>query len=114
MDNTIMSTVSEVLEELRAKKMDLEFRWTPDGFTPGQGKYYQPDQLEIVKTFRFEGASDPSDMEILYILRTSSGLIGYSLGAYGTYSSHENELGYDNFIRQIPEAGHAEQLTFEL
>jgi hypothetical protein len=114
MDNTIMSTVSEVLEELRAKKMDLEFRWTPDGFTPGQGKYYQPDQLEIVKTFRFEGASDPSDMEILYILRTSGGLIGYSLDAYGTYSSHENELGYDNFIRQIPEAGHAEQLIFEL
>jgi hypothetical protein len=74
MDNTIMSTVSEILEELRAKKMDLEFRWTPDGF----------------------------------------GLIGYSLDAYGTYSSHENELGYDNFIRQIPEAGHAEQLIFEL
>ena len=109
-----MSTVSEVLEKLRSHGMDLEFRWTPDGFTPGKGKYYQPDQLEIVKAFRFEGASDPSDMEILYILRTRNGLIGYSLDAYGVYSSHDNEAGYDNFIRLIPEEGHEYQLLFEL
>jgi hypothetical protein len=84
-----MLTVSQVLAQLKMKNMDLEFRWTPDGFTPGKGKYYQPDQLEIVKVYRFEGESDPSDMAILYILRTPGGVIGYSLDAYGTYSSHE-------------------------
>lgn len=109
-----MSTVSQVLESLRAKNMDLEFRWTPDGFTPGKGKYYQPQQLEIVKVFRFEGESDPSDMAILYVLRTRDGVIGYSLDSYGTYSSHEREEGYDNFIRQIPQTDHSEQLLFEL
>lgn len=114
MGNNIMSTVSEVLDSLRMKQAYLEFRWTPDGFTPGMGKYYQPEQLEIVKTYRFEGASNPSDTEILYILHTQDGLIGYSQDAYGAYSSHSGEEGYDNFIRRIPEKGHAEQLLFEL
>ena len=114
MDSNTMSTVSEVLESLRSKQADLEFRWTPDGFTPGKGKYYQPEQMEILKTYRFEGASNPSDTEILYILRTKDGLIGYSQDAYGAYSSHAGEDGYDNFIRRIPEKDHVEQLLFEL
>ena len=109
-----MNTTSEVLETLRLKKMDNEFRWTPEGFTAGKGKTYQPDELEIVKAFRFEGDSDPSDTAILYVFRANDGLTGYSLDAYGVYSSHENEGGYDNFIRQIPQAGHDEQLLFEL
>lgn len=109
-----MSTISQVLDTLRLKNMDLEFRWTPDGFTPGRGKYYQPEQLEIIKVFRFEGESDPSDMAILYVLRTRDGVIGYSLDAYGAYSSHEKEEGYDNFIRRVPECDHTEQLLFEL
>jgi len=109
-----MLTVSQALGLLKARHMDLEFRWTPDGFTPGRGKYYQPEQLEIIKVLRFEGESDPSDMAVLYILRTRDGVIGYSLDAYGAYSSHESEEGYDNFIRRIPESNHAEQLLFEL
>jgi hypothetical protein len=109
-----MNTTSEVLEALRLKKMDNEFRWTPEGFTCGKGKTYQPGELEIIKTFRFEGASDPSDTAILYVIRANDGLTGYSLDAYGVYSSHENEGGYDNFIRQIPQADHDQQLLFEL
>jgi len=72
MDSNTMSTVSEVLGSLRSKGADFEFRWTPDGFTPG------------------------------------------SQDAYGAYSSHAGEDGYDNFIRRIPEKDHVEQLLFEL
>jgi hypothetical protein len=53
-------------------------------------------------------------MAILYVLRAKDGAVGYSLDSYGTYSSHEREAGYDNFIRQIPQTDHAEQLLFEL
>ena len=109
-----MNTLSDVLEQLRLKKIDNEFRWTPEGFTAGKGKVYQPDQLTILKTFRFEGESDPSDMEILYLIKANDGLIGYSIDAYGMYSNHEGEEGYDNFIRQIPMADREEQLTFEI
>src|ERR1051326_1021379 len=71
-----MTTSSEILNKLRAKHMDNEFRWTPKGFTTNNGKTYRPEDLEIVRTVRFEGMSNPSDMEILYILRTNDGLIG--------------------------------------
>jgi hypothetical protein len=109
-----MTSSSQVLETLRQKKMDNEFRWATDGFTAGKGKNYQPGELEIIKTFRFEGESDPSYSEILYVIRANDGLIGYSLDAYGAESSHGSEEGYDNFIRQIPQTGHDQQLLFEL
>lgn len=107
-----MTTVAQVLEKLRIKKMDNEFRYTEEGFTAGKGKFYQPDELEIIKVFRFEGVSDPSDMSVVYIIEANDGLQGYSLDAYGVYSEHEE--GYDNFIRQVSLKGHEQQLLFEL
>jgi len=56
-----MTTVTSVLEKLRVKKRDKEFRMTPEGFTAGTGKYYQPEDLKIIRTYRFEGESDPGD-----------------------------------------------------
>ena len=112
--NHEMTTLSEVIERLRIKHTDNEFRWTPEGFTVGKGKVYQPDELSIVKVFRFEEDTNPSDASVLYIIEANDGLIGYSIDAYGLYSNHENEEGYDNFIRRIPQADHEKQLLFEL
>jgi hypothetical protein len=109
-----MTSSSQILEKLRQERIDNEFRWTDEGFTAGRGKTYQPEELEVLKTFRFEGASNPSDSEIIYIIRASDGMTGYSLDTYGAESSHDNENGYDNFIRQIPHAGHDQQMLFEL
>lgn len=109
-----MTTLSSVLERLRVKKMDHEFRWTSEGFDSGNGKKYQPEDLKIVKTYRFEGASDPSDSSILYIIEANDGLIGYSIDSYGVYSNHEDEEGYDNFIRHIPVEGREDQIDFEV
>jgi hypothetical protein len=96
-----MTTLATVMEQLRLKKQDHEFRWTKDGFTAGKGKVYQPEDLKIIKTYRFEGESDPSDSSILYVIEANDQLMGYSLDAYGLYSNHEGEEGYDNFIRRI-------------
>ena len=109
-----MTSTSQVLEKLRQKKIDNEFKWTPEGFTAGKGKNYQPEELEIIKTFRFEGESDPSYSEIIYIIEANDGLTGYSMDVYGAGTSHEDEEGYDNFIRQISHKGHDDQLLFEL
>jgi hypothetical protein len=109
-----MSSSSQVLERLKEKKIDKEFRWTPQGFSAGGDKTYQPDDLEIVKTFRFEGASDPDDSEIIYVIRAKDGVMGYSQDVYGAESAHEDEAGYDNFIRLVPVAGHNEEQLFEL
>jgi hypothetical protein len=109
-----MTTLTAVMETLRQKGFDAEWRWVKEGFTAGKEKIYQPNELEIIKVYRFEGASDPGDSSILYLIEANDGLIGYSLGSYGVYSDHDNEVGYDNFIRLIPERGHSQQLLFEL
>lgn len=109
-----MTTLTEVMEKMRLKKNDNEFRWVKEGFTAGKGKTYQPSDLEIIKIYRFEENTDPSDSVILYIIRANDGLLGYSLDAYGAYSNHDDEEGYDNFIRLIPQSDHDSQMLFEL
>ena len=94
-------TVSSVLKELRNKNSDLEFQITHQGLSPGNGKFYNPEDLKIIKTYRFEGESDPSDSTIIYLIEANDGLIGYSMDAYGVYSDHDDD-GYDDFIRKIP------------
>jgi hypothetical protein len=96
-----MTTLSQVIEKLRTKRQDNEFRLTPEGFTIGKGKFYQPQDLKIVKTYRFEGESDPSDSSILYVLEGNDGTMGYSADAYGAFSNHD-DMHYDDFIRKVP------------
>lgn len=98
---TEMDTLSQVLEYLRNKKIDLEFRWIDHNFIGKESKKYSPGDLTIIKTYRFEGDSNPDDSSILYILETNDGIIGYSIDSYGIYSNYTDQEGYNNFIRQI-------------
>jgi hypothetical protein len=113
-DKTQMTTVTSVLEKLRLKKMDNEFRLENGKFHANRGKSYSPDELTIIKIFRFEGESDPSDSSIIYIIEANDGLIGYSMDAYGVYSDHDEEEGYDNFIRNIKIENRDTQLLFDI
>src|SRR5450432_2424865 len=110
----VMTTLSYVMEKLRLKRQENEFIISPEGFSIGNGKFYQPEDLTIIKTFRFEGDSNPSDSSILYIIEAKDGLIGYSIDAYGVYSNHDDEEGYDNFIRKMNVEDRDEQLLFQL
>lgn len=110
-ENT-MTTVSSILEKLRVKKFDNEFTMAPEGFTAGNNKFYNPEDLKIIRTYRFEGESDPSDSAIIYLIEANDGLIGYSLDAYGVYSDHGDD-GYDDFIRKISVDERDEQQIFQ-
>ena len=96
-----MTTLSQIIEKLRMKRHDNEFLLTPNGFSVGNGKFYHPEDLKIIRTYRFEGESDPSDSSILYVIQAKDGLIGYSIDAYGVYSNHD-DVNYDDYIRRIP------------
>jgi hypothetical protein len=106
----IMTTLSAVMERLRVKKQDNEFKMTEQGFTAGHNKYYKPEDLTIIKTYRFEGESDPADSTILYVIEAKDGLVGYSLDAYGVYSDHDEQ--YDEFIRKVKVEDRDEQILF--
>ncbi len=112
MDPGTMTTLSYVIEKLRLKRQDNEFTMTPDGFTTVNGKSYQPEDLTVIKTYRFEGESSPSDACILYVIEAKDGLVGYSIDAYGVYSSHDDD-GYDDFIRKLKVEDRDEQQIFE-
>ena len=109
-----MTTLAQVMEKLRSKGWDNEFQYSAKGFYLQDKHYYAPSSLEIIKTYRFEGDSNPSDSSILYIVRTSEGAVGYIVDAYGVYSNQDNEMEFNNFIRSIPVAHREEQLLFEL
>lgn len=96
-----MTTLSGVLESLRIKKQDNELIICPEGFKGANGKTYAANELKIIRTYRFEGDSNPSDSSILYLMEAADGLTGYSIDAYGAYSNHDDD-GYDDFIKKIP------------
>jgi hypothetical protein len=100
-------TVSSVIEELRSKKHDHEFLITHQGLTAGTGKFYNPEELKITQTYRFEERSNPSFSSILYLIETNDGLKGYNLDAYGAYDNYKDDV-YGSFIKNIP-AGTKEQ-----
>ena len=107
-----LTTMSGVMERLRIKKQDTEFKWDAKqkAFTSGS-KFYQPEELVIFKTYRFEGASDPSDNSAIYLMEANDGSIGYTMDAYGVYSNNTGE-GYADFLRKIPVQERTEQQIF--
>lgn len=109
-----MASSSQVLERLRQKGLDKEFRYNGTTLGIADSHAYEADELEIIKIFRFEGMSNPSDEEVIYLIKASDGVTGFFQYVYGTYAAQEGMEGLDNFMRQIPEAGHEEQLTFQL
>lgn len=108
-----MTTLSSVLNKLHEKGLDHEFKMSDHGRLQNaeKQKIYNPDELKIIKTYRFEGESDPADMSALYLLEDKDGEIGYVLDAYGTYSTHE-EAGFDEFLQKIPVEDREDQLIF--
>ncbi len=97
-----MTTYSQVLNKLPAKGYGKELNINRAGakFDDGE-EIFQPEQLKIVKTYRFEGNSDPSDMAVIYLLHSDSGEQGFLLNAYGTYSDEDNQY-YNEFIKRVP------------
>ena len=105
-----MTTSTAVLEKLRQQHQDNEFMITKDGFTIND-KTYKPEDLTIIKTYRFEGASDPGDSSIIYLIQANDGTIGYTMDAYGAYSTHDDE-NYDDLIKKLPVQEREEQEIF--
>jgi hypothetical protein len=107
-----MTTLTEVLEKLRKQHNDNEFTPKDDGFTTPNGKFYKPEELTIIKTYRFEGASDPGDSSIVYLIQANDGSMGYTMDAYGVYTTHDEVDNYDDLIKKLPVNEREEQEIF--
>jgi hypothetical protein len=60
-------------------------------------KNYSPDEVHIVNFYRFEGASDPADNSILYVIETDDGKKGTLIDAYGPYADPQ----VSKFIKRV-------------
>jgi len=108
-----MNTLSQILEKLRQKGFDNELTMTEDGQMKGNkiDKTYTPEDLTIIKTYRFEGHSDPGDNAVIYILKDNEENISFISDAYGMYSEQKGE-GFDEFLKKINTADRDMQELF--
>jgi len=93
-----MKTLASVLTKIVKDGYEENFKVTGEGLQSLEtGKVYKPDQVHIVNFFRFEGASDPSDSAILYVIETTDGAKGSLTDAYGMYADPE----IDKFLKEV-------------
>jgi hypothetical protein len=94
-----MDSVETVMAYLKKQGYDHEFKINASGLMLN-GKTYTQDMVKLIRTFRFEGESDPSEEYIIYLIQTSDNNTGWSIDSYGMYSEHINDV-YSDFIHNI-------------
>lgn len=103
MDNHNLKTLSQVLNILIQRGITKEICMNDQHqMILGKGeKTYQPEDLCIVKSYRFEGDSNPDDNAVLYLLEDKDGELSTILDSYGAESNYSGEE-FDNFLRKVP------------
>lgn len=97
-----MTTLTSVMETLRKRGIHKEFRMNENCEMKYEGsdKNYRPEELTIVKTYRFEGPSSPDDNAVLYVVQDNEQNLGIILDSYGANSNYPGEE-FDSFLRDI-------------
>jgi hypothetical protein len=88
MSSKTYMTMPEAMSDLKRRGFTVNFE--PIGkalHVLGQKKTYQPAELTIVEHHRFEGASDPDEMSVVYAIEARDGTRGVLVDAYGVYSN---------------------------
>lgn len=84
------NSMTEAMEELRSRGFTANFEFLNQAFRDLEsGKTFTADELTIVEHYRFEGASDPEDMSVVYAIESSDGTRGVIADAFGAYASPE-------------------------
>ncbi len=85
-----MKSLSSLTNKMVLNGYDDDFKITDNGLKSLKTeKVYQPDEINIINFFRFEGQSDPNDNTIMYVIETSDGLKGTLIDAYGPYADRK-------------------------
>ncbi|MDP9958892.1 hypothetical protein [Chryseobacterium lathyri] len=98
-----MTTLSQVMNTLSERGIHREFRMNEacEMKFENSEKIYHPSELIILKTYRFEGDSNPDDNAVLYVVKDDAGNHGMIIDSYGAESNYPGEK-FDEFLRNIP------------
>ncbi len=81
-------SLSIAIQDLNAHGYTVDYNLHDDGLeSKHHGKIYTADEMKVVKYYRFEGMSNPSDNSILYVIETTDGKKGLLVDSYGAESS---------------------------
>ena len=84
----LYKTMTETLEDLKQRGFTANFELLNNVFRAvDSGKTFKADDLMIVEHHRFEGASDPDDMSVVYVIEASGGTCGILIDAFGVYAN---------------------------
>lgn len=98
-----MTTLSQVMKTLSERGIHREFRMNENCEMKFENSdtIYKPSDLTILKTYRFEGDSNPDDNAVLYVVKDNAGNRGMIIDSYGADSNYPGEK-FDEFLRDIP------------
>ena len=78
----------EAIEDLKRRGFTANFEFLDQTFRDvDSGRTFKADELTIVEHYRFEGASDPDDMSVVYAIETNNGPTGIIADAFGVYAN---------------------------
>lgn len=81
-------TVTQALEALARRGYTANFEYLDGAFIDvDSGRAFSAEELTIVDHYRFEGASDPEDMAVVYAIASQDGVRGVVVDAFGVYAS---------------------------
>jgi hypothetical protein len=83
-------TITEALSQLKNRGFTLDFNLEENCIVCAHGKF-DPEDLEIVEFYRYEGTSDPADESIVYALESKSGIKGVLVNAFGLYGDSRTQ-----------------------
>jgi hypothetical protein len=85
-----MKSLSLCLNKMVLDGYDDDFKISDKGLRSLKtDRMYQPEDINIVNFFRFEGQSDPNDNTIMYVIETGDGQKGTLVDAYGPYADRK-------------------------
>ena len=83
-------SVTEALAGLSRRGFTADFEYTNNAFTAVDlGRSFRAEELTILEHHRFEGASDPDDMAVVYAIKSRDGVQGVVVDAFGVYANPE-------------------------
>jgi hypothetical protein len=82
--------MAEALQDLVKRGFTANFEFLDKTFRDvNSGRTFQAENLTIVEHYRFEGASDPDEMSVVYAVESDDGTKGVIADAFGVYANPE-------------------------
>ena len=81
-------SMAEAIQELKKRGFTANFELLNTAFRDvDSGRTFKAEDLTIVEHYRFEGASDPDDMSVVYAIESDDGTQGIIADAFGVYAN---------------------------